>query len=237
MSSSKAPMALTAELVSLVARVEPDPGPIPGVVHHSEQDYDDPVASLLARHRSDEFRVFAYGSLIWKPEFEFVEHEPATAKGWHRSFCIKIPRWRGTPGQPGLMMTLDRGGQCAGVAYRLPDDNWRDRLGRLVRREITAKPPTNAPRWIRVKTGVGDREALAFTANPKGHAYVRDQSPEQIAWILARAAGHWGSGAEYLYQTITHLDSFGIRDRNLWRLQELVAREIVDWKGATKNEL
>jgi cation transport protein ChaC len=223
-------MALTAELVARVARHEPDRGPIQGLVHHSEQDYDDLVASLLARHGSDQLWVFAYGSLIWKPEFEFVEHERATAKGWHRSFCLRIARWRGTPEQPGLMMALDRSGQCNGVAYRLPDADWRGQLDRLVRREVSLKPSGNAPRWIKLKMRSGDRLALAFTANPASRNYLPGLPPAEVARTLARAAGHWGSGAEYLYQTVTHLNSFGIRDRNLWRLQELVAREIAGWK-------
>jgi cation transport protein ChaC len=231
----KAPMALTAELVARVARIVPDAGPVPGLTHHSDQDYDDLVASLLTRHTSDQLWVFAYGSLIWKPEFEFVAHERAMARGWHRSFCLRLVRWRGTPEQPGLMMQLDRGGQCAGVAYRLPDHDWGAQLGRLVRREVTIKPTTNTPRWIKVSIGAADQVALAFTANPKGRNYVRGLSPEEIAWTLAHAAGHWGSGADYLYQAVTHLDSFGIRDRNLWRLQELVAREIADWKPAASN--
>jgi cation transport protein ChaC len=101
-----------------------------------------------------------------------------------------------------------------------------------VRREISVKPTTNAPRWIRVKASDGERLTLAFTGNPKGRAYMRGLLPAEVAWTLARAAGHWGSGAKYLYHTVPHLDSFGIRDRNLWRLQELVAREIVNWKAA-----
>lgn len=234
--AGKAPMALTAELVARVARTVPDAGPIPGLVHHSEQDYDDLVATLLAGHASDQLWIFAYGSLIWKPEFGFTAHERATAKGWHRSFCLRLARWRGTPEQPGLMMALDRGGQCAGVAYRLPDENWRDQLGRLVRREVTLKPSGNAPRWIKVRADSGDRQALTFTANPMSRNYVRALPPAEVAWTLARAAGHWGSGAEYLYQTVTHLESFGIRDRNLGRLQELVAREIADWKATGRIE-
>ena len=230
MASNKAPMALTAELVARVARVEPDPGPIPGFDHHTERDYDDLVDALLAAHQSDQFWVFAYGSLIWKPAFAFIAQERVTAKGWHRSFCLKIARWRGTADLPGLMMTLDRGGQCAGVAYRLADDDIKGQLGLLVRREVSLKPTANAPRWIKVTTGDVHRQALAFTANPRSRNYAPGLSPAQIAWTLARAAGHWGTGAEYLHQTVLHLDSFGIRDRNLWRLQELVAREIADWR-------
>jgi len=232
MAPNQPPMALTAELVARVARVEPDAGPIPGLEHLTEQDYDDLVTALLAKHHSDQLWVFAYGSLIWKPAFAFIAQERVTAKGWHRSFCLRIARWRGTAELPGLMMTLDRGGQCVGVAYRLPDDDIKGQLGLLVRREVSFKPPTNAPRWIKVTTGDGHRQALAFTANRQGRNYAPGLSPEKIAWTLAHAAGHWGTGAEYLYQTVAHLDSFGIRDRNLWRLQELVAREIADWRPA-----
>jgi len=232
MASNKASMALTAELVARVARVEPDAGPIPGLNHLTERDYDDLVAALLAAHHADQLWVFAYGSLIWKPAFAFVAQERATAKGWHRSFCLRIARWRGTADFPGLMMTLDRGGQCTGIAYRLPDDDIKGQLGLLVRREVSLKPSTNAPRWIKVTTRGGHRQALAFTANPRGPNYAPGLPPEKIARTLARAAGHWGTGAEYLYQTVLHLESFGIRDRNLWRLQELVAREIADWRPA-----
>jgi len=50
--------------------------------------------------------------------------------------------------------------------------------------------------------------------------------------VLARACGHVGSGAEYLYNTVSHLEEFGIRDRNLWRLQQLVADEIRSIHGS-----
>lgn len=224
-------MDLTAELVALVARTEPDPGPMPGVVYYSDQDYDDLVESLLQEHHPDLLWVFAYGSLIWKPEFPFVEQRRVVAKGWHRSFCIKLMRWRGTPEQPGLMMALDRGGSCSGVAYRLPEDAHRELLGKLVRREISAKPSTNAIRWIWADGEFERFRALTFIANPKGRAYTGGLPLDEVAHTLARAAGHWGSGAEYLFNTVSHLESFGIRDRNLWRLQKLVADEIRRLKG------
>ena len=219
-------MALTAELVARIARTEPDPGPRPDLGYHSEQDYDDVVTALLAEHNPDDLWIFAYGSLIWKPEFEHVEHCRATATGWHRSFCMKITRWRGTPAQPGLMMGLDRGGSCQGVAYRLPAEDRFGQLGRLVRREMSVKPATNTPRWIRIRRSKGQLRALAMTVNPKGSAYIGRLPPEEVARMLAVAAGHLGSGAEYLFQTVKHLDEYGIRDAYLWRLQELVAREI-----------
>jgi cation transport protein ChaC len=224
----KAPMALTAELVARVERIEPDPGLRPGMVHLSDADYDALVKGLFERHRPSELWVFGYGSLIWKPEFSSVEHRRATAYGWHRSFCMKLERFRGTPEQPGLMMALDRGGCCHGVAYRLPDENHADQLGRLVRREMSIKRSTNVPRWLTVDTELGKLRALAFTASPAGMTYGGKLPAEEVARILARAAGHWGSGASYLFQTITKLEEFGIHDTNLWRLQELVADEILE---------
>ena len=138
-------MTLTAEMVARIACNVLDPGPRPDLLYHSEEDYDNVVKSLLAAHAVSDLWVFAYGSLIWKPEFEHVEHCRATAAGWHRSFCMKITRWRGTTLQPGLMMGLDRGGSCQGLAYRLPAENHFDQLGRIVRREMSVKPATNVP--------------------------------------------------------------------------------------------
>ncbi len=60
-------------------------------------------------------QLFAYGSLIWKPEIEHKAEQTGVARSWHRAFCLRQHRFRGTPDQPGLMMALDRGGQCSGV--------------------------------------------------------------------------------------------------------------------------
>jgi len=227
MPTLKAPMALTAELVARVERLEPDPGLGPGIVHLTEADYDGLVRGLLELYTPHELWVFGYGSLIWKPEFTSVEHRRATAFGWHRSFCMTLTRFRGTREQPGLMMALDRGGCCHGVVYRLPDENHADQLGRLVRREISIRRSTNTARWLTVDTDLGKLRALAFTASPEGITYAGKLPAEHVARILARAAGHWGSGASYLFQTITKLEEFGIHDSNLWRLQQLVADEIL----------
>ena len=173
-----------------------------------------------------ELWVFAYGSLIWNPEFESLESRSATAGGWHRSFCLKLTRWRGTRELPALMLALDRGGTCKGVAYRLPAKDHFGQIGLLVRRELDANPPTNVPRWISVKTKGGTLRALTFVADPEGRAYAGRLSLERVAHVLARAAGHWGSTAQYLFRTVTMLEQHGIRDRNLWRIQSLVAQEI-----------
>ncbi|HEV7276372.1 MAG TPA: gamma-glutamylcyclotransferase [Devosiaceae bacterium] len=219
-------MDLTEELVALVERIEPDPGPLPGIADPTEDDYLNTAATLLAQHRPAPLWLFAYGSLIWKPEVEHLSHVPATAHGWHRRFCMQITRWRGTLEVPGLMMQLDRGGSCAGVAYRLPDEDHHGQIVRLLRRELDGNPATNVPRWIEVASPDGPVTALTFVAAPGGPRYAGRLPLQEVARTLARAAGHWGSTAAYLYNTVLKLEEHGIRDRNLWALQAMVAEEI-----------
>ena len=220
-------MALTPDHVARVHRMLDDPGPEPGLMYHTEQDYDATVEMMLASHPPGrDAWLFAYGSLIWKPEVKHVEARRGTARGWHRSFCFTITRFRGTKDQPGLMMALDRGGQCQGVLYRLPEGSLGSQLGKLFRREFTAKPANSMPRWITVETDQGRVRALAFVMNRQSRVYVGRLRPEEIANILASACGHWGSGAEYLHNTVAHLEEHGIHDRKLWRLQRLVAARI-----------
>ncbi len=97
---------------------------------------------------------------------------------------------------------------------------------------MTNKPPTNVPRWVRATTAAGPARAIAFTVNTRSWAYQPETSPEETARVLARACGHWGSGADYLYNAVHHLGLHGIKDRNLWRLQALVARQIEADHGA-----
>jgi cation transport protein ChaC len=231
----KDPMALTAELVARCARIEPDPGPEPGYRTFSDEEYDAAAAALLQQKPPGPLWIFAYGSLIWKPAFVAVEHWRASAFGWHRAFCLELTRWRGSPQQPGLMMGLERGGRCDGVLYRLPDGDHAEQLGRLLRREIGGHEEMRTVRWITVKTQTGKRRALTFWAGPAGLDYSVKLPLTRVAQILARACGHIGSGADYLFQTVSKLEEFGIRDRNLWRLQQLVAAEILQKAAADRG--
>lgn len=222
-------MDLTADLVARVHRPIPDTGASPGFIQMGEADYDRVTAEILRDHpASEDLLIFAYGSLMWRPACEIEGQEPARLNGWHRKFCIRIARYRGTPEIPGLMMALDRGGSCRAVVQRLPANVARDRLGQLVRREMSSKEhPTNRPRWVTVEAGGRQRRAIVFAVVRSSPYYSGDLSHEQIAMVLARAVGHWGSGAEYLMNTVQQLESLGIHDRNLWRLQQLVAAQIL----------
>jgi glutathione-specific gamma-glutamylcyclotransferase len=220
-------MALTPELVALCWRKEEDRGWEEHWTPLTSDEQDALDERVWQESLGQPLWVFAYGSLIWKPTFEPVERRRATAIGWHRSFCMEMTNWRGTSEAPGLMMALDRGGRCAGVAFRLPDEDRRAQISRLVRREILFKEDLRMVRWIPLRTEFGAVRALVFWAGPTGEGISLKLPLEEVARVLARACGHAGSCAEYLYNTVSHLEEFGICDRNLWRLQQLVAEEIV----------
>ena len=227
-------MSLTADLVALVHRPVADPGPSPGFEPLTDQDHDDRRAAVLASHTKDQdLWIFAYGSLIWKPACEVDGQRHALLRGWHRKFCLRLLRYRGSIDCPGLMMALDIGGSCRGVAQRIPARHVEEGLSQLLRRETSVKPASNLPRWMTVETDEGKMRTLAFAINRKGPTYCGPHTLEQTAEILSKACGHWGTGAEYLMHTVAHLEDLGIHDRYLWRLQELVAERI---KAAAKDK-
>ena len=220
-------LLLTAELVARAHRVVVDTGPPADRVRMTEADYDALAEEVLAgAEPGEDLWLFASGSLIWKPACPSAEHRPAVVPGWHRSFCLRMVWYRGSPERPGLMMGLDRGGLCRGVAYRIPRAEARDALGKLVRREITVKPIANLPRWLSARIDGARRPALGFVVNRQLPAYVGRLPAEQTADMIAAGCGHVGSCAEYLLNTVQKLEEHGIHDRKLWHLQALVAERL-----------
>jgi cation transport protein ChaC len=112
------------------------------------------------------------------------------------------------------------------MIFRLPAPQVRDSLDTLFRREVVVKPGVNVPRWLTAQTTSGPVRAIGFVVNRESPHYAGRLPPEAVADVLATAAGHWGSCAEYLRETVMRLEELGIRDRNLWRLQALVAERI-----------
>jgi len=223
-------MRLSPGLVARVARHIEDPGDAayPDVVWSTDADRAEAISRLRAARPVDgEVWVFAYGSLIWNPPFEFAERRVGVVRGWHRSFCFGwITRYRGSLEQPGLMLVLDEGGQCEGIAYRLPADKIESSLAELFRREMRGKADPMRPIWADVETENGRVPAITFVIGRDSERYVGGLSDERTAEVLAVAAGHLGSMADYLCQTVKGLEDLGIHDPHLWRLQELVAERI-----------
>jgi len=219
-------MSLTAELVALCHRDIPEPPRNPSMVRFTEADYQRAAAEVLARLGDNPIWVFAYGSLVWKPAGDIAEQRLSTAFGWHRSFCLEMRSWRGSPDQPGLMMALRRGGSCTGIAQRPLGDDRHEVVVKLLRREIGGPMGYAALRLIDIHAEDGPRRALCFYAEPPEIADRPELPIEKVASILARACGHVGSGAEYLFRTVEALQAVGIHDSHLWQLQHLVANEI-----------
>lgn len=229
-------MRLSERHVEALRREIVDPGfqAVPGMRPTTEADYDEIVSTLIAQAPEEGFWVFAYGSLIWNPDFAFVEERLATARGWRRTFCLGWDyRWRGNRDAPGLMLALDRGGSCRGVAFRLPPDALEENLHRLVRREMSMIPSAFPPRWIGIETGDGHLKSLTFAMNRNSGRYVAGLPDDKLAEVLATAQGFRGSMTEYLFSTVRTLEERGIHDRYLWRLQALVAERIEAAQGWT----
>ncbi|RWP35299.1 MAG: gamma-glutamylcyclotransferase [Mesorhizobium sp.] len=224
-------MRLTSDLVAQVMlnATDTEPGPMPaGRRPATEADLQGAVRNILASAPPrDQMWIFAYGSLIWNPCFDHVERRTGIVRGWHRSFCLGWDRWfRGSEKWPGLMLALDQGGQCNGIVFRLPADGIEENLLELARREIRLIPHSFPARWINVSTGEGSVRALTFAMDRTAPGYVGRLSPAEVADALAMAVGQFGSMAEYLRNTVVQLEELGLRDRNLWRLQAMVAERI-----------
>src|SRR6185295_7575731 len=114
------------------------------------------VLALAPRPRS--VWVFGYGSLMWNPAIRYVERRPALVHGYHREFCLLARAGRGSPERPGLMLSLEPGGSCHGVAYRLPAGAIEDELDVLWRREMMTR--SYSPVWVAARTADGISHAI-----------------------------------------------------------------------------
>jgi len=177
-------------------------------------------AVLAGRAEGEPLWIFAYGSLMWNPGLAFVAKRVGTIYGFHRNFCLWSRINRGTPERPGLVLTLERGGSCRGLAYRLAQSTSRDELRALWRREMSLG--SYHPRWIDCHAG-GERFAvLAFIVNRACSGYAGRLPVAAMVQSIATARGRNGSSAEYLFQTQATLESHGIRDTHVKRLADRV---------------
>jgi cation transport protein ChaC len=167
--------------------------------------------------------VFGYGSLIWRPGFAHLGVHPALLRGFHRRFCLWSRLYRGTPEVPGLVLGLDRGGACRGVAFRVAAEQAGAVLEYLDARENIGNEVVYTRRLLPVRLLDGGRmvRAVSYVAN-RGHpAYCRP-GPEIAAAAIARGVGQAGPNREYLLNTVAHLRAMGVRDSGLDRIAALL---------------
>jgi cation transport protein ChaC len=164
--------------------------------------------------------IFGYGSLMWDPCFSHVESRPAVIYGYHRELCIYSSRWRGTPQRPGLVLGLDRGGACRGVAFRIAAAQVARSLESLWDREM--RRGVYHPRLLRARLPGRTARVLAFVANPLHPGYAGTLPTERTAELIANCHGDRGPNVEYLARTLKHLADLGVRDHHLLRVMATV---------------
>lgn len=157
--------------------------------------------------------VFGYGSLIWRPEFDFIESRLAHINGYHRALCLWSRVNRGTPENPGLVFGLDMGGDCQGKVFKIAAQNIESTMINLWRREMPSA--SYIPSWLECQTQNGTVKALAFTMDQNDSGYVPDLSLKQTIDIVRRGHGKYGACTDYVLETAKALESVGIRDHKL----------------------
>jgi cation transport protein ChaC len=179
----------------------------------------DPMPPEIAalRNTANPVWIFAYGSLIWDPDFPRAESEAALLRGYHRRFCLYSYDYRGTRTRPGLTLGLDRGGACRGIVFRLPPGSLAEAIDHLWAREMTA-PRVYDMRLLPVRAAGGSRQAYTFTVRRDHPDYAGRLSTEAAARIIADAVGRRGACRDYLADTEHHLKALGIADAPLTRL-------------------
>jgi len=178
------------------------------------------TTTLLDRDASEgDLWVFGYGSLIWRPGFDFVERVPARLIGEHRALCVYSFVHRGTPEKPGLVLGLDRGGACRGVAFRIAEKNRAATVGYLRAREQVTSVYREVMRSVWLENEARQRVgALAYVVD-RGHVQYagRLSLAEQLRHVMQ---GHGQSGAnrEYVISTVRAIEAEGFRDAPLHQL-------------------
>lgn len=172
---------------------------------------------------NDDFWVFGYGSLMWNPGFPYLESTVAKVHGYHRCFCLRSSNYRGTVEVPGLVLGLDRGGSCHGVAFKVSLSDADEVLDYLFDREMLRD--SYHPRWVNANCSHLTRPALSFVINRLGLDYAPRLSYDEQSETIARARGNRGSNFDYLENTIQQLQNLAIPDRRLQQLFDQVRHQ------------
>jgi cation transport protein ChaC len=170
------------------------------------------------------FWIFAYGSLMWNPKFTWDARHVATIRGYHRSFRLWSRINRGTPENPGLVLTLECGGSCRGLVYRIAPDLVQEQMQLIWKREMMYG--SYRPKWLNCVVGDENIRALCFTVNRACSGYTGEIPVEVMVECMASAAGRVGPAHDDLFKTTETLREHGIRDARVEHLTQLVKARI-----------
>ena len=166
--------------------------------------------------------IFSYGSLMWRPDFPHTDTQPALLKGYHRALCLYSFKHRGTPEVPGLVLGLDRGGSCRGLALKVARKNAASVLGYLHDREMMNS--VYLPKWLPVRLPSENVTAYAFIADRRHQQYTGRLDDQDAVKFILQGRGKRGHCLNYLQNTPHHLDELGITDAPLHRLVKLAEK-------------
>jgi len=205
----------------------------PGVPVLSDADQEASLRAILDQHEPGaDVWLFGYGSLVWNPLVHHQERRVARLRGYHRSFCLWSHVNRGSLQKPGLVLALDSGGSCHGVAFRIAGHHAASELRLLWRREMVLG--AYSPRWTTVEAGNESLKAIAFFVNREHANYAGKLPPETVIRTLVSTRGTLGTPVEYLLETVRGLIEHGVRDPYLLELRKRVLAmhpEMASWKA------
>src|SRR5262245_9075710 len=171
--------------------------------------------------------VFAYGSLMWRPGFSYLDVFPARLRGAHRALCVWSVAHRGTQERPGLVLGLDRGGSCRGVAFRVAPESGDSVLAYLRKRELVTNVYREALRPVVLQRSTPEAaKALLYVVARHHPEYAGALDLHEALGIVEGAEGASGPNRDYVVNTADHLRKLGIRDAALeWLATELRATQ------------
>ena len=170
----------------------------------------------------DDLWLFGYGSLIWRPDFDYVERRAAKVHGWHRALKMWSRVNRGTPECPGLVFGMLSGGSCRGMVFRVDKAQAGQVMVSLWQREMVTG--VYDPRWLSCLTPEGPVRALAFTLSRKSPNHTGELPDHEYRRIFEQAAGRYGTTSDYAHATYEELQKHGIHDQALARLIALTKK-------------
>jgi cation transport protein ChaC len=157
--------------------------------------------------------VFGYGSLLWRPGFDYQSSHRARIHGFHRALRVWSFHHRGTPERPGLVLGLDRGGSCLGCMFEVSEGDKHAAAEYLWEREMVTD--VYIPRLVHVDCEAGRYAALTFVLDRGHEQYAGSLTPAHAAHHILGASGASGANPEYVRETVAGLERLGVRDRGL----------------------
>lgn len=165
--------------------------------------------------------VFGYASLMWRPGFDYVEKRRARLAGYHRSLCIYSWEHRGTKQRPGLVMGLDRGGACVGLAFQIAKENQSDVMAYLRERELITNVYLERTGTLTLDDGRSTK-AVIYVADRHHEQYAGRLEPDEAVRHVCGAVGQMGPNEDYVLNTADHVKELGIRDSWLDAVSEKI---------------